>query len=61
MQFPVPTVFLYRAFTVYVDGHERSDVVRYQRDVFLPEFSEIRLFLVTWNEEGQMVMPCFNL
>ena len=38
-------------------GHERPDVVRYQQEVFLPAFNEIRPFLVTWNEEGQMLMP----
>ena len=42
---------------VYVDRHERPDVVRYRQEVFLPAFNEIRPFLVTWNEEGQMLMP----
>ena len=42
---------------VYVDGHERSDVVRYRQEVFLPAFNEIRPYLVTWDEEGQMIMP----
>lgn len=42
---------------VYMDGHERSDVVQYRQEVFLPAFQEIRTFLVTWNEEGQMIMP----
>ena len=40
-----------------MDGHERSDVVGYRQEVFLPAFNEIRPFLVTWNEEGQMIMP----
>ena len=34
---------------VYVDGNERSDVVRYRQEVFLPAFNEIRPFLVTWD------------
>ncbi len=42
---------------VYVDGPERSDVVRYRQEVFLPAFEGIRPFLVTWDEEGQMIMP----
>jgi hypothetical protein len=42
---------------VYVDGHERSDVVRYRQEVFLPAFNEIRPYLVTWDKEGQMIMP----
>jgi len=42
---------------IYVDGHERSDVVRYRQEVFLPAFNEIRPFLVAWDEGGQMIMP----
>ena len=42
---------------VYVDGHERSDVVCYRQEVFLPAFERIRPFLVTWDENGQMIMP----
>jgi hypothetical protein len=42
---------------IYVDGHERADVVQYRQEVFLPAFEEIRAFLVTWDEEGQIVMP----
>jgi hypothetical protein len=40
-----------------VDGHERADVVQYRQEVFLPAFEEIRPFLVTWDDEGQIVMP----
>ena len=32
-------------------------IVRYQQEVFLLAFNEIRPFLVIWDEEGQMVMP----
>jgi hypothetical protein len=42
---------------IYVDGHERSDVTQYRQEVFLPAFERIRPFLVTWDEEGQMIMP----
>jgi hypothetical protein len=41
---------------IYVDGHERADVVQYRQEVFLPAFEEIRPFLVTWGEEGRIVM-----
>lgn len=39
-----------------MDGHERADVVQYRQEVFLPAFEEIRPFLVTWGEEGRIVM-----
>jgi hypothetical protein len=42
---------------IYVDGHEHSDVVCYRQEVFLPAFQEIQLYLVTQDEEGQMIMP----
>jgi hypothetical protein len=32
---------------IYIDGHERSDVVCYRQEVFLPAFQEIRPYLVT--------------
>jgi len=32
-------------------------VVCYRQEVFLPAFEEIRPYLVTWDEEGQMIMP----
>ena len=40
-----------------MDGHDRSNVVRYRQEVFSPAFNEIRPFLVTWGEEGHMIMP----
>ena len=39
-----------------MDGHERPDV-SYRQKVFLPAFNEIRPFLVTWDGEGQMIIP----
>ena len=41
---------------VYVDGHKRSDVVRYRQEVVLLALNEIRSFLVKWDEEGHMIM-----
>lgn len=41
---------------IYVDRHERPDV-RYRQEVFLPAFDDIRPFLVTWDEEGRVIMP----
>lgn len=42
---------------VYIDGHERDDVVHYREKTFLPEFQEIRSYMVTWDDQGQMHMP----
>ena len=40
-----------------MDGHDRSDVVRYRQEVFSPAFNKIRPFPATWDEEGHMIMP----
>ena len=42
---------------VYIDGHERKDVVEYRNNVFLPAFERIRPFLVTWDDKGNLHMP----
>ena len=40
-----------------MDGHKHPGVVRYRQEMILPAFNEIRPFLVTLDEEGQMAMP----
>lgn len=42
---------------VYIDGHEREDVVQYRNAIFLPKFYELLPRTVTWNEEGDMHIP----
>lgn len=42
---------------VYIDGHERDDVVEYRNAVFLPKFYKLLPRMVTWDEEGAMHIP----
>ena len=39
---------------VYVDGHERDDVVKYRQEVFLPKLQQVRNRLARWNEDGSV-------
>ena len=40
---------------VYVDGHEREDVVKYRQDVFLPILQGVRSMLAKWDDNGNVV------
>ena len=42
---------------VYIDGHERSDVVAYRNSEFLPQFESVRHLLVTFDDHGNMILP----
>lgn len=42
---------------VYIDGHERQDVVDYRDNVFLPKFFELLPKMVSWDEDGNMSIP----
>lgn len=51
--------FEWKQFTkgVYIDGHERVDVVAYREKEFLPRFESIRRLLVIFDDHGNMIMP----
>ena len=40
---------------VYIDGHERHDVVKYRQDIFLPQLQEVRDRLAQWNDDGSVM------
>jgi hypothetical protein len=40
---------------VYMDGHERPDVVKYRNEVFLPLMKEYRVFMSRWDVEGHIL------
>ena len=42
---------------VFIDGHEREDVVRYRQEEFIPAIDRLCNYFVTWNLEGEMVLP----
>ena len=42
---------------VYVDGHEREDVVKYRNDVFLKAWTKASRRFVTFKEDGSWEMP----
>ena len=42
---------------IYIDGHERADVVAYRENEFLPRFEGIRHLLVTFDDHGNMILP----
>jgi transposase len=42
---------------VYIDGHERADVVAYRENEFLPKFKSIQHLLVTFDDHGNMILP----
>jgi hypothetical protein len=42
---------------VYIDGHERPDVVSYRKDVFIPKWKEIERRLVIFKEDGTWELP----
>ena len=42
---------------VFIDGHEREDVVRYRQEEFIPAIDRLRDYFVTWNLDGEMVLP----
>ena len=41
---------------VYIDGHEREDVVRYRNEVFIPCFDRILPSLREWDETGNQLI-----
>lgn len=51
--------FEWKKFTkgLYIDGHERADVVAYRESEFLPEFESIRRLLVAFDDDGNTVFP----
>ncbi|KAA8908922.1 hypothetical protein FN846DRAFT_1010086, partial [Sphaerosporella brunnea] len=42
---------------VYIDGHEREDVVSYRNKVFIPKWNEIERRLVIFKEDGTWELP----
>ena len=40
---------------VYIDGHEREDVVKYRQDVFLPILQGVRSRLAEWDDDGNVM------
>jgi hypothetical protein len=42
---------------VYVDGHERADVVKYRNEVFLPQWTEYQHRMVVFKEDGTWEEP----
>ena len=42
---------------VFVDGHERPDVIKYRNEVFIPQWQAIRHRLVIFNEDGSWHPP----
>jgi hypothetical protein len=43
---------------VYMDGHERSDVVKYQNETFLPLMAEYERQMVRWTENEDGTFEC---
>lgn len=42
---------------MYVDGHEREDVVNYRTKVFLPFWTSIEDQMVKWSNDNEPVYP----
>jgi len=42
---------------VYIDGHEREDVVDYRVNVFIPRWKELERRMVIFNEDGTWEKP----
>jgi hypothetical protein len=42
---------------VYIDGHERPDVVSYRKNVFIHKWKEIERRLVIFKEDGTWELP----
>lgn len=42
---------------VYIDGHEREDVVEYRQKTFIPHFEDYRRYMVWWDDDGFMHVP----
>ena len=40
---------------VYIDGHEREDVVKYRQEVFLPSLQQVHTRLAKWDDNGNLV------
>ncbi|RPA71955.1 hypothetical protein BJ508DRAFT_245125 [Ascobolus immersus RN42] len=43
--------------SVYVNGHERSDVVKYRNEVFLPDWIKYRKRCIVFKEDGTWTLP----
>jgi len=41
---------------VYMDGHERPDVIEYRNNVFLPLMASFERCMVQWRPEGPNLM-----
>ncbi len=42
---------------VYIDGHERADVVEYRDQIFLPQWAELSKRMVIFSEDGSWKHP----
>jgi hypothetical protein len=42
---------------VFIDGHEKSDVVEYREKEFLPKWAELSQRMPTWNTDGTIIQP----
>ena len=42
---------------MYIDGHERDDVVKYRKNIFLPFWTKIESQMMIWNQENEVTVP----
>jgi hypothetical protein len=42
---------------VYIDGHEKEEVVIYRETVFLPRWKELERHMVIFHEDGSWELP----
>ena len=42
---------------VFIDGHEKEDVVDYRTHTFIPRWTELEPRMPQWNAEGKLVPP----
>src|SRR3978361_110198 len=42
---------------VFIDGHERKDVVDYRQNVFIPRWKELQRRMVVFKEDGTWELP----
>ena len=42
---------------IFLDGHEKEDVVDYRTHTFIPEWSRLEKYMPTWDEDGSLIPP----
>ncbi|KIJ41594.1 hypothetical protein M422DRAFT_255516 [Sphaerobolus stellatus SS14] len=45
---------------MYIDGHERKDVIDYRQNVFLPFWHSIEPLMMKWNCDGTITLPVLS-